>query len=438
MRSRRAESQLLGAALLAVLGISAAVAVGSGLIELPWVNRSLIPSPSAAESEPSGPSPTLHASAALAGEMTEARTGHTSTLLPDGRVLVAGGYSGKDNYSPGASAYAFGSAELYDPGSGTWTTTGNLLQARFGHTATLLPDGTVLVAGGYSGNPEVSALASAELYNPSSDTWTATGTMNAIRGGHTATPLRDGKVLVTGGASAGSDSFALLASAELYDPSRGIWTATGNMADVRTSHTATLLRDGNVLVAGGIVFGAGDLRFLGSAELYHPSSGSWTPTGDMNQPRSYHTTTMLADGRVLVAAGNNTSGPVVPAELYDPSQGVWTATGSMAGGRFGYTATLMADGKVLVAGGSDGSSLLGAELYDPSSGAWTATGSMVTPRLNHTATVLPDGKVLVAGGIVWRFVTIDGRTGVDGNTVRALASAEVYDPRSGTWTVTGD
>jgi hypothetical protein len=172
-------------------------------------------------------------------------------LLPSGKVLVAAGLSG-----PGSLPDA--SAELYDPASGTWTATGSLNTARYIHTATLLPNGKVLVAGGQNGD-----LASAELYDPASGTWTATGSLNTARYDHTATLLPNGKVLVAGGAN----STDTLASAELYDPTSGTWTATGSLNTAREFHTASLLPNGNVLVAGGLdIFGGA----LASAELYGP------------------------------------------------------------------------------------------------------------------------------------------------------------------------
>jgi hypothetical protein len=296
------------------------------------------------------------------GNMNEGRGDHTATLLPDGRVLVAGGSSGP---APLASA------ELYDPSSGTWAATGNMIEGRVNHTATLLPDGQVLVAGGGGSGTLMgpAPLASAELYDPSSGSWTATGNMNEVRGG-TATLLPHGTVLVAGGSSGP----APLASAELYDPISGTWTATGNMLEVRSRHTATLLPDGTVLVTGGISTSSGSYDALTSAELYDPGSGTWTATGNMIEVRSGHTATLLPDGRVLVTGGISSIrrgyDPLASAELYDPYPGSWTATGSMAAGRQYHTATLLGDGRVLVAGGYGTSShiLASAERYDPGSG----------------------------------------------------------------------
>jgi hypothetical protein len=307
---------------------------------------------------------------------------HTATLLGDGRVLVVGGSANPDAQT---------AAELFDPGTERWTATGSMAEARDAYTATLLLDGKVLVAGGYSGDP----LASAEVYDPSSGRWTATGSMNRGRGGHTATLLPDGRVLVVGGTTEAilMEGGPRSAAAELYDPSSGKWTATASMGEARTSFSATLLRDGRVLVAGG------DGGFQ-AAELYDPSSERWAATGSMADGRIGHSATLLADGKVLVAGGCACSEPGAwaSAELYHPSSGKWTATGSMGTARIGHAAaTLLPDGRVLVAGGDPSGGPATAELYDPSSGEWTATASpLMAP--DGTATLLRDGTVLVVSG----------------------------------------
>ena len=346
--------------------------------------------------------------------MIEARTFHTATVLSNGTVIAAGGAS------MAGSGDALSSAELYDPSSESWTAIGTMMGARAYHTATLLPDGTVLVAGGTTSSGSGDALASAELYDPISESWTAIGTMMRARAYHTATLLPDGTVLVAGGTTSG----VVQASAELYDPGTGSWTATKNMVGVRSGHTATLLPDGTVLVAGGSSSATAS-GTVASAELYDPSSGSWTATGTMVEARSGHTATLLPDGTVLVAGGIMSSylpSPVASAELYDPSSESWTATGNMDADRAFHTATLLPDGKVLVAGAfSTGiDALVSAELYDPSTGEWTVTGDMDGARAGHTATLLPDGEALLAGG-----VNLNG-------TADALASAQLYDPGSAT------
>jgi Ca2+-binding RTX toxin-like protein len=295
----------------------------------------------------------------------------------------------------------------------TWAETGSLNTARAGHTASLLADGEVLVAGG------ADAATSAELYDPTQGSWTATGSLNTPRNFHTQTALSDGTVLVAGGLVSNST-----ASAELYDPATGDWTGTGSLNTARYNHTATLLSDGKVLVAGGV----GLSGELASAELYDPTTGSWTPTGSMTVPRVDHTATLLPNGKVLVAGGCCGSGEPATAELYDPSTGSWTATaGPPETARFNHTATLLSDGKVLVAGGfGEGilpATLASAELYDPATDSWSATGSLNTARAQHTATLLPSGQVLVAGG-------------QPTNVTSAMSSAELYDPATGSWTAT--
>ena len=182
-------------------------------------------------------------------------------------------------------------AELsgYAQSAGTFTPTGSLTVDRQLHTATLLVNGKVLITGGAS-----VSLASAELYDPSTGTFTAIGDMTTPRSNHSATLLPDGKVLVAGG---GLWSHGSVASAELYDPSTGAFSATGNMTAARMAHTATLLNTGKVLIAGGID-GGNPAKPLPSAELYDPSAGTFTATGNMAKPRWYGVATLLSSGKM--------------------------------------------------------------------------------------------------------------------------------------------
>ncbi len=346
----------------------------------------------ASPSETSAPSGQKGGTWAATGAMLEARYGVRATLLLDGTVLVAGG-------ALNSEPYVLASAELYDPSTGSWTTTGAMIEARSGYSATLLPDGKVLVAGGSATIVGSSPfpLATAELYDPRTRAWTAIGSMATARTGHTATLLVDGKVLVAGGVAAFGDDIprSPLASAELYDPGTKTWTAAARMNEARDGHTATLLLDGKVLVVGGGSSPA-------SAELYDSRGKTWTAVANLTEARSGYTATRLRDGRVLVAGGYG-AGWLTSAELYDPSTRLWTATGNMANPRAGHTATLLPDGRVLIAGGGgevtfDSDSIAAAELYDPRSETWTATGSMSSARRGHTATLLLDGRVLVVGG----------------------------------------
>jgi uncharacterized delta-60 repeat protein len=347
--------------------------------------------------------------------MTTARAFQTVTLLPNGKVLVAGGQ---------INGGATNTAELYDPATGTWTATGPLITARLEHTATLLRNGKVLVAGGVTGKPpRHSYLASAELYDPATGIWTATGAMHVQRCVHTATLLVNGKVLVAGGYYDDTlHGTAYLDGTEIYDPDTGTWRVITNPLNIgRSDHTATLLPDGKVLAAGG----CSSTGSLASAELFDPTSETWTATNSLNSPRFSHTATLLPNGKVLVAGGDSGSdNHLSSAELFDSASGTWTPTGSLNTARCEHTATLLPSGLLLIAGGFGNSGCLSsAELYNPISGTWTTTNTLTFARRSHTATLLPSGQVLVVGGLTTSYVP--------------LSSTEVYDSAIGTWTATG-
>jgi hypothetical protein len=262
------------------------------------------------------------------------------------------------------------------------------------NTATVLPDGEVLVIG--------DGTTSAELYNPATGTWALTGSMNTARFEQTATLLPDGNVLVAGGGQTAAGS------AELYNPATGKWTLTGNLHTNRLGATATLLGNGEVLVAGGDA-GGSTYMALSSAELYNPATGTWSLTGSMSTAREGRPRP-LANGKVLVAGGLGAGAtPVSSAELYNPATGKWASTGAMSAARQGENATLLPDGDVLATAGIGGAAGPFAESYDPATGQWSPAigGSLPLTciaaqdcRLDSTATLLGDGDVLVAGGLL--------------------------------------
>jgi len=329
------------------------------------------------------------------GSLNAARYSHASTLLPDGKVLVTGG----DNSSGSARS----SAEIYDPSAtaGTFSTiSAAMITSRYDHTATLLPDGRVLIAGG--GNPGSVSLANAELFDPTATTTpfsATTGSMTTSRRYHTATVLPNGKVLMAGGMHLAGDA---ISSAELYDPTTKTFATTGNLGTGRTQHTATLLPNGKVLITGGSLSGSSYSAPI--AELYDPATGTFTSTGSLITPRYGHTATLLPNGKVLIAGGNGyTVGTSISylnsAELYDPATGTFSSTGNLVTGRTSHTASLLFNGKVLIAGGGNpGGYAAVSELYDPTTGIFSPTGRLAAVRARHTATVLASGKVLLLGG----------------------------------------
>jgi hypothetical protein len=327
--------------------------------------------------------------------MNEARADHTATLLYDGKVLIVGGLSF------GFSSSTPAGAELYDPSSRVFTPTSPMITPRTAHTATLLADGRVLIAGGSAGT-------AAELYDPSRGTFTATGDMMVAQlGWHTATLLGNGKVLIAGPGSA----------AQLYDPVAGTFALTAAYAEALTaggsSHswleTATLLPDGRVLLTGGTDAAAW-------TEIYDPGADSFSITGNPRAWDDVWTATSLTTGKVLFVGNEENDGLHADAEVYDPATGTFSDAGPAMDPHEYAAAALLPDGTVLIAGGQlpGGNGDVASELYVPAVGPFPAAGNMITPRHEHTATLLPDGTVLIAGGFsFWPSST---------------ANAEVYRP----------
>jgi N-acetylneuraminic acid mutarotase len=347
------------------------------------------------------------------GLMNEPRHGATAILLDNGKVLVAGGSRQTRLNSRGETDLAIPTTgELYDPATNAWSQTPPMVHPRFNHTATRLRDGRVLFAGGMAVllGPTNMALSDAEVYDPSANVFQPVAAMHEARRAHAASLLADGKVLVVGGTSSNVE----LASAEIYDPVANNWSTTAPLSQARTSHTASLLMNGKVLVAGG-----GSLSVaIRSAELYDPQTNTWTPAGEYAYIRQYATATVLDDGAVLLAGGfDNTPdrGNLDSATRYDPGANAWSKPEAMIARRYEHTATLLSNGEVLVTGGydyqGDGSSQAAAERYDPSTKSWVSTVAMEQARSNAAAAFLANGEVLIAGGF-------------DGNS--SLATAERY------------
>ncbi len=320
-------------------------------------------------------SPSGNSFSSASGTMNARREGHTATSLLDGRLLIVGGKDANDILS---------SAETYDPDdkegdSELFTTTpGSLNVERVRHTATLLSNGRVLIAGGQSSD---GTNDTAEIFDPDNDVFTLTsGLMTAGRDSHTATLLVNGKVLLAGG----TDGNAVTTAAELYDPSRDSFSLTGSMSTARSLHTATRLSNGKVLIVGGY-----NGEYLSSAELYDPMAGAFTTVGSMTDARASHTATLLDSGRVLITGGTNGSVSLDSVESFNPATNAFEPAGTMNSPRTDHTATLLKDGKVLIAGGVDeGDDLDTAEVYDPDYGTFTETEELTDVRSFHTATLL--------------------------------------------------
>lgn len=318
------------------------------------------------------------------------RVKHTATLLHDGNVLIVGGLDRANN--------ALASTEIYNPTTNRWTSARSLRTARLDHTATLLSSGKVLVAGGLDAHFPAGSLASAELYDPATNAWSAAAPMIASRTGHTATLLADGRVLVVGGLSLTLREAGYFPSqpafAEIYDPQANRWSTTAPIGFSRFGQTATRLADGRVLVAGG----RGDAAILKSTEIYDPIEDRWISAAPMGVARSRHVAALLRTGNVFVAGGVSEKPNFLPVtvtsgEIYDSRTNLWVTVASMADIDVVNAATLLRNGRVLVVASGQSQ----PELYDPARNAWSRTGPSMRGHLD-TATVLPDGRVVLVGG----------------------------------------
>jgi hypothetical protein len=341
------------------------------------------------------------------GSLNTPRYYHTATLLPNGKVLLAGGYSN-------AVGTPLATAELYTPSTGTFSYTGSLRTGREMHTATPLSNGEVLIAGGITGATSSTATFTAELYNPANGQFSYTGNLNTARYNASATLLSNGQVLLTGGDN--SSGFAL-SSAELYDPVSGKFSyTTGSLNTARDKHSATLLGNGEVLI-GGVPSGLSPgLNNVSSLELYNPNTGTFSVvTGSSGI--FYGLPALLGNGNVLFLGFSTFN-----SELYNTTTGTVSSAKSYASGFTGfYTQTLLYDGTLLIAGGeSSGGSTNVAQLYTYGTGATSSTGSLKYGRAVHTATLLGNGQVLIAGGVA-------GACGRGGCQWNMVAPGELYN-----------
>jgi hypothetical protein len=320
-------------------------------------------------------------SIALATPMLEPRSGHSATLLPNGKVLIAGGMRRNQDF--------YRSAELYDPSTGNFQPTGQMAVARVGHIAVLLRSGKVLVAGGWVGHD---CTDSAELYDPATRKFQPLPKMTARRGRPNATLLATGDVLITGGAD--HDAPGGVATAEIFRAANSGFEPLVPMHFARIANTTTLLSDGRVLIAGGR--GA---TVTAVAEIFDPASNQFTVTASMLTARYKHSAGLLPDGRVLIAGGSDDrdwAGTLNSAEIYDPRAHTFTATSPLHDSRFKLPdeAVQLASGRLLIAGGSKT-----VEVYDPKTQKFiVAAGQMPEPRHYMAETKLSDGSVLLTGG----------------------------------------
>ena len=331
---------------------------------------------------------------ATTGQMTSGVYGQTATQLTSGQVLITGGIG---------TSGVLSSAALYSPSNQSFVAASPLSVPRWLHTATLLNDGTVLIAGGSSVSSEAT-LNSAEIYSPTSGTFTLLpSTLNTARVGHTATLLPSGQVLIVGGYD---PSTGIIADAELYDPTAQVFVDLGNTNTPRFHHSATLLLNGQVLIAGGETDPTPSGAY-NNAELFNPQTWVFSPvSASMVSGREGHSATLLNDGTVLIAGGDlPAAGSLNTAEIYNPSAGTFTAvSATMTSARIFQGAVLLNGGKVLLLGGASdagGAStpLNTAEVYDPTAQTFTSvSGNMTSVREHQTATLLNDGTVLETGG----------------------------------------
>ena len=358
------------------------------------------------------------------GPLTTGRSEHAASLLPNGQVLVGGGDAG---YSV---ADMTDSSERFDVTSGTWLATPSFSGKRDEQGMTPLPDGRVVMTGGYYGTyaDTPAVLSSARVYDPAANSWTGAADMPRPHAFHAQLTLPDGRVLVFGGYASADDVKNDTADdhVDLYDPATNAWTIGRTAPYYMANGTATLLSDGSVLIAGG----SSSHTNRNVAMKYIPATNTWAGAGSFTDARRFQAGTLLQNGKVLIAGGFGDGGaPLRTASLYDPATNKWTEVVPMATARANATATLLPNGKVLVAGGYGASApLASAELFDPATNTWSPAAAMATTRARYTATLLADGRVLVSGG---------QRRDEMGFYQSNVASAEIYTPDGWPFTAGG-
>ncbi|WP_426105393.1 pre-peptidase C-terminal domain-containing protein [Massilia sp. TSP1-1-2] len=322
----------------------------------------------------------------LTAPMSVGRFSHTASPLPDGRILISGGTLSTSNAGSMTNR-----AEIYDPLTGAFTPTAPMNVARTAHASALLPDGRIIVIGG-TGQVNFAnvSLASTEIYDAASATWTMGPTLGVARSAAKAVTLSDGKIVVI--SSTGNTT-----SSEVYDPLTGAFMPGGSLAIPRNNFEAVALADNRILVVGGYLL-AGGMAL--NAELRDPVTGVWTVAAPLAFGRYMASATKLLDGRVLVAGGCGNSPQPVVAELFDPATGTFTATGSLGMARYGHTAQLLVNGNVALFGGTaaDNISHDVVEDYNVATGQWRYADHLTEQLKNHTVSLLGNGKVLLTGG----------------------------------------
>ncbi|WAM23992.1 Ig-like domain-containing protein [Myxococcus sp. NMCA1] len=313
------------------------------------------------------------------GSMSVTRYAFSTTLLTNGKVLVVGG----------SGDATLASAEIYDPGTGTFSAAASMPNSRRSHRAVRLGDGQVLIIGGM-GSISSDYPTLVRRYDPATNTWSTAGSLTTGRTSHTVTLLADGRVLATGGSAS---NYSGLASCELFNPATGTWTSAAPLSVARVGHSATLLPSGKVLVVGG--------NAAASAELYDPATNTWSATSAPLRARRFHEAFLLQDGRVLVAAGEDPGTFELPTstEIYDPATGSWTPAGALSQARKQQAGVLLSSGKALLFGGYASNYLDSIERFDPATGTWSTVSPLLRPRGNHGTALLSGDKVLLVGGL---------------------------------------